>query len=124
MSYAVYFHEDTRTIEIKGTGTATTSATLDLIAGLGDSLRSHPGYDLLYDTTALQIQSSASDMVKVAEALFDNTGAEFGRIALVIPDARKAFAMMFTALANQHDIDASVFTDVYEAREWLGLPSL
>jgi hypothetical protein len=108
-----------RTIVITGTGSGTTADTLALIASQQPNFIEHPGYNLLYDSSAMSIDSSPADMITVANALFDGGTRSFGRIAVVVPHSREALARIFTALAHPHGINANVFSDAEDARRWL-----
>ena len=110
------------TILVEGRGAGTTADTLQLIAALQETLRECAGYRFLYDSVELHIESSPTDMMQVAEALFGRSRASFDRFAIVVPQARVQLARMFTALAHPHGINANVFTDRNDARRWLGLP--
>ena len=121
MPYEVSVDEPSRTIVIKGTGTGTTAETLQLIADQRQTFLDHPGFSLLYDSSELQIESSANDMMQVAGALFDNTPVSFRRIAVVIPEHREGLARIFAALAHPHGIGTDVFTSVSDAKFWLGM---
>jgi hypothetical protein len=118
LSYTVSVVTDSRTIVIKGAGTGSTTNTLQLITDVADMFEQHPGYNMLYDSLELEIDSSPSDMVKVATALFQTT-ARIPRMAVVVPPARVALAHVFAALANDNNVRASVFTDLNEAWHWL-----
>jgi hypothetical protein len=119
--YEVTVDHETRTIAVRGFGKGTTADTLDLIASQRDTFRSCPGYNFLYDSSALDIASSAADMLKVAEALFGLNGTSFRKFAIVVPESRVNLARIFTALAHPFGIHANVFRDVDEAHEWLAL---
>jgi hypothetical protein len=119
--YDVRIEELSRTIVITGTGSGTTADTLAEIAAQQQNFRDHPGFNLLYDSSAMTIESSAADMIAVANALFTASGAAFGRIAVVVPHSREALARIFAALAHPHGIDANVFSDALDARRWLGI---
>jgi hypothetical protein len=121
LSYQVSVEETTRTIVITGFGSGTTADTLELIASQRDTFRDHAGFNLIYDSTALQIDSSPTDMMQVATALFEQNGSYFGRIAVVVPESREALARMFAALAHPHGVNTNVFTNVTDARRWLGI---
>ena len=71
MPYQVRVEKSTRTIVITGTGSGTTADTLDLIASQRDTFRENSGYNLIYDSSAMQIDSNPADMVKVADELFE-----------------------------------------------------
>jgi hypothetical protein len=118
--YQVSVEHDARTIAVRGYGKGTTADTLELIAGVQDTLRDCPGYNFLYDSRELDIASSAQDMMKVAEALFGSRRVDFGRFAIVVPESRIGLARIFTALAYPFGIHANVFGDMRDAREWLG----
>jgi hypothetical protein len=119
LSYTVSVDTDSQTIVIKGAGSGSTTNTLQLITDVTDTLRQNPGYNLLYDSLELTIDSSPSDMVKVATALFQNA-VRIPRMAVVVPPVRVALAHVFAALANDNNVRANVFTDLNEAWHWLG----
>lgn len=119
--YRTHVDHDHRTILVVGTGPGTTADTLRLIEGVRETLGECAGYDFLYDAMNLRIESSPADMLVVARALFEEAGARLGRFAIVVPEARVGLARMFTALAHPHGVQADVFTDLREARLWLGL---
>lgn len=121
MPYEVRVEHKTRTIVITGFGSGTTADTLELIASQHATFREHPGFNLIYDSSALQIDSSPTDMLRVATALFEENGSYFGRIALVVPESREALARMFAALAHPHSITTNVFTNLPDAHRWLGI---
>jgi hypothetical protein len=121
LPYEVTIDHDTRTIAIRGYGSGTTAETLQLIADQQDTFRRCAGYNFLYDSSALEIESSPADMMKVADALFAEAGAHFRRFAIVVPDGRLSLARMFTALADPHGVDANVFVYLDDARRWLGI---
>lgn len=111
----------TRTIAVKGFGRGTTADTLELIEAQRDTFRNCPGYNFLYDSSELDIASSAADMMQVAEALFGPNGTAFRRFAIVVPPSRIGLARIFTALAHPFGVNANVFDDVRDALEWLGI---
>ena len=119
--YDVSVDAAARMIVIKGAGNATTSQTLELIARDRQTFRDNPGFGVMYDSVELTIDSSATDMVQVANALFAIGSETFGRFAVVVPEKRLQLGMMFTALAQSHGINASVFTQAADARRWLGV---
>ena len=119
MPYTWTVDHGTRTILVRGTGAAMTADTLRLIEEMKDVVRESPDYDFLYNSAALQIQSNAADMVKVANALFRDSGARFRRFAIVVPPSRVALARIFAALAHPFGVSANVFDDEDSAREWL-----
>lgn len=121
MPYEVSVDHETRTIAVRGFGEGTTADTLDLIASCRDTFRTCPGYNFLYDSSALDIVSSPTDMMKVADALFGLNGTSFRKFAIIVPESRITLARIFTALAHPFGIHANVFRDVDEAREWLGI---
>lgn len=121
--YSVRVEHPLRTIVIKGTGAATTDDTLKLIHDAAPIFAENDGYNVLYDSTGLTIDSSATAMVSVASALFAGSAGPTARFAVVVPQRRAELGMMFTALAQQHGIDACVFTDVMDAWRWLGSDS-
>jgi hypothetical protein len=118
LSYTVTVDKHSQTIVIKGAGTGSTTNTLQLITDVADTLGQHPGYNMLYDSLELEIDSSPSDMVKVATALFQ-TAVRIPRMAVVVPPTRVALAHVFAALANDNKVRANVFTDLNEAWHWL-----
>lgn len=120
MPYDVWIDEAARAIVVKASGRGSTAETLQLISAQGETFREYAGYSLLYDASELEIDSSPSDMIKVGTALFEGSGAAFGRIAIVVPSSREELARMFTALAHPFGVTANVFTDVADARAWLG----
>ena len=119
MPYEWRIDHDARTIRVRGFGDGATADTLGLIARLQDSLRECAGYDFLYDSRDLRIESSPADMMRVADGLFGETGAKFRRFAIVVPPARVALARIFAALADPYGVTANVFADVETAQEWL-----
>jgi hypothetical protein len=119
--YEVTVDHETRTIAVRGFGKGTTADTLDLIASHRETFRACPGYNFLYDSSALDITSSPADMMRVAEALFELNRTSFRKFAIIVPESRITLARIFTALAHPFGIDANVFRDVDEAREWLGI---
>lgn len=123
LAYEVRIEIANRTIVVTGTGAATTADTIQLIADQQHAFLEHPGFNLLYDSSQMDIESSPADMLKVAKALFEDTKTTFGRIALVVPESRMALAAIFSALANPHGISANVFTHTADARRWLGITS-
>ncbi|MGH7464932.1 MAG: STAS/SEC14 domain-containing protein [Longimicrobiales bacterium] len=124
MPYDITVDHLSRTIVVTGTGSGTTADTLRLIADHQETFRSHPGFHLLYDSTQLQVVSSPTDMMAVANALFEEARVSFRKIAIVVPDTRIELARIFTALADPYGISANVFTDVGDARRWLGIDIL
>lgn len=118
-AYAVEVDAVARVIVITGRGRATTEDTVALIARHRQTFRDHAGYGVIYDSAALDIESSAPDMVRVAGALFSEGGSHFGRFAVVVPERRAGLAMMFAALAQTHGIQANVFRDLADARRWV-----
>jgi hypothetical protein len=123
LPYRVDIEEATRTIVITGSGQATTADTLQLIAGMRDTFREHRGFNLLYDSSAMDITSSANDMLRVATALFEESETAFGRIAIVVPEVREELARIFAALAHPHGVSTNVFQHPADARRWLGIAS-
>ena len=119
MPYEVTIDAKARTIVITGHGRGSTAETLQLIADQQQTFREHAGFHLLYDSSAMEIDSSAIDMVKVAETLFQ-APVSFGRIAVVVPQSRELLARIFAALAHPHGVKADVFSHVTDARRWLG----
>ena len=122
MPYEYAVDHTSRTIQVRGYGHGTTEDTLRLIESLHDTLREWAGYDFLYDAVELHVESSPSDMIRVAAALFGEAGARFRRCALVVPSARIPLARIFAALAHPWGVTANVFRDVESAREWLAEP--
>jgi hypothetical protein len=121
LPYEVNVEAATRTIVIKGSGQGTTADTLQLIADTVAVFREHTGFNLLYNSSALQIASNPNDMMQVAQALFEQSGALIGRMAIVVPESREHLARMFAALAHPHGVTADVFTHESDARRWLGI---
>ena len=121
MPYEVRVENETRTIVITGYGSGTTADTLELIASQHATFRENPGFNLIYDSSALQIDSSPADMMRIATALFEQNGSYFGRIALVVPESREGLARMFAALAHPHSVNTNVFTNLPDAHRWLGI---
>lgn len=121
MPYEVHIENKTRTIVITGYGSGTTAETLELIASHASTFRENSGFNLIYDSSALQIESNPADMMKVAAALFEQNGSYFGRIAVVVPESREALARIFAALAHPHGVNTNVFTNAADARGWLGI---
>lgn len=119
MPYDYSVDDDACTIHVRGHGSGTTADTLRLIEELQDTLRRCEGYDLVYDSLALRIESSPLDMMKVAKALFGEAGAVLRRFAIVVPASRMTLARIFAALAVPYGVTANVFPDVETAREWL-----
>jgi hypothetical protein len=122
LPYQVQIEDATRTIVITGSGQGTTADTLDLIARMRQTFREHRGFNLLYDSSAMNIASSPNDMMRVATALFEESETAFGRIAIVVPEVREELARIFAALAHPHGVSANVFQHVADARRWLGIP--
>ncbi len=121
LTYHTTIDDKSRTIVIKGTGRGTTADTLRLIAQNEQNFRQHAGFNLLYDSSEMEIDSNPGDMLKVATALFENSPTTFGRVAVVVPESRAGLASIFTALAHPHGVNANVFTNVADARRWLGI---
>ena len=121
MPYEVHVEKNTRTIVIKGFGSGATADTLRLIAEHSNTFRENAGFNLIYDSSALQIDSSPADMMQVATALFEQNGSYFGRIAVVVPEKREALARIFAALAHPHGVNTNVFSSASDARKWLGI---
>jgi hypothetical protein len=121
LPYQVEIEVDARTIVITGSGQATTADTLELIAGMRHTFREHRGFNLLYDSSAMDIASNANDMMRVATALFEESETAFGRIAIVVPEVREELARIFAALAHPHGVSANVFQHTADARRWLGI---
>ena len=117
--YSWTIDDSTRTVFVRGYGDGITEDTLELIAELGAELRARPGYDFVYDSTALRIASSPADMMRVAKAMFEEGGMRFRRFAIVVPPSRVALARIFAALAHPFGVTANVFADEVTAREWL-----
>ena len=118
-AYTVEVDVVDRVIVITGRGRATTGDTVALIERHRQTFRDNAGFAVIYDSAALDIDSSAPDMVRVAGALFADGGAHFGRFAVVVPERRAGLAMMFTALAQTQGIQANVFRDLADARRWI-----
>ncbi len=121
LPYEVRIEKNTRTIVITGFGSGTTAETLQLIADQRDTFREHSGFNLIYDSCALKIDSSPADMMQVAALLFEQNGSYFGRIAVVVPESREELGRIFAALAHPHGVTTNVFTNVSDARRWLGI---
>jgi hypothetical protein len=121
LPYEVLIEQTARTIVIRGFGSGTTAETLQLISNNQQTFREHSGFNLIYDSTELQIDSTPADMLQVATALFEQNGSLFGRIAVVVPESREALARMFAALAHPHGVNTNVFTNIADARKWLGI---
>jgi hypothetical protein len=121
LAYDIFIDHPNRTIAIKGTGRGTTADTIALIASQRQTFREHPGFNLLYDTSEMEIESSPGDLMTVAKALFESTETAFGRIAVVVPESREWLARIFSALAHPHGVNANVFTHISDARRWLGI---
>lgn len=119
MPYDVTVDDAARIIVVRGYGEGTTADTLQLIGELADTLRRCAGYDFIYDSIQLRIQSSPADMVKVANGLFGEAGAVLRRFAIVVPPERVPLARIFAALADPFGVTADVFCDVASARDWL-----
>jgi len=121
--YDVHIDHTSRTIVVTGHGNGSTADTLQLIAGQQETFRTYPGYNFLYDAYDLEIVSTPAEMLDVAHALFDRSNASFPKFAIVVPHARLQLARMFIALAHPYGIVADVFSDIGEARQWLGIDS-
>lgn len=121
LPYEVRVEPSARTIVITGFGRGTTADTLQLIAEQRDTFRDNAGFNLIYDSSRLEIDSSPAEMMQVADALFQQNGSYFGRIALVVPESREALARIFAALAHPHGVNTNVFTNLGDARKWLGI---
>ena len=119
MPYDVSVEDAARIIVVRGYGDGTTADTLQLISDLTDTLRRCGGYDLIYDSTELRIQSSPADMMTVADGLFGEAGAVLRRFAIVVPAERVQLARIFVALADPFGVTADVFCDMASARDWL-----
>ena len=117
--YTWTIDDSTRTVSVRGRGEGATADTLELIAQLGDELRKRKGYDFVYNSVELRIQSSPADMMRVAQAMFQEAGLRFRRLALVVPASRVGLARIFAALAQPFGVTANVFADEETAREWL-----
>ena len=117
--YSWTIDDSSRTIFVRGRGEGATADTLDLIAQLGDELRGRKGYDFVYNSVELRIQSSPADMMRVANAMFQDAGLRFRRFALVVPAGRVGLARIFAALAQPFGVTANVFADEETALEWL-----
>ena len=122
MPYEYSVDRDACTIHVRGHGSGTTADTLRIIDELQETLRECEGYDFLYDAVELEIESSPTDMIRIAAALFGEAGARFRRFAIVVPAARLPLARIFAALAQPWGVTANVFGDVESAREWLAGP--
>jgi hypothetical protein len=118
--YRIHVDHAVRTIVITGIGSATTADTLELIRSAEPIFSENEGYNVIYDSTGLSIESSAADMVSVANALFAGSAGPTARFGVVVPERRAQLGMMFTALAKNHGIDACVFTQLADAWRWLG----
>src|SRR5689334_8819711 len=116
--YAVSVDHNRRAIVLKGIGPATTDDTLRLISENKPLFMQYVDYNVLYDAVDLQIQSSAADMVRVADALFTDM-PPYGRFAVLVPEDRAQLGRMFTALAETRGTVACVFTDPADAWNWL-----
>jgi hypothetical protein len=119
LPYEVAVDHETRTIAVVGFGTGTTTDTLRLIDDQRETFRAFPGYDFLYDSSRLRIDSGTADMLRVADALFTQARATFRKMAIVIPPERAPLARIFTALAHPYGVHANVFIDAGDARRWL-----
>ena len=119
MPYDWTVDHDSRTIVVRGSGAGTTADTLELIDELREVVRQSPGYDFLYNSLELRIESSPADMIRIANALFRDVGARFRRFAIVVPQSRVTLARIFAALAHPFGITANVFGDEEAARDWL-----
>jgi hypothetical protein len=119
--YQVTIDHETRTIAVRGFGVGTTADTMQLIADQQETFRDCPGYNFLYDSSALDIVSSPADMMKIADALFGRSDAAFRKFAIVVPPGRLQLARIFTALADPFGVNANVFEDAGDARRWLGI---
>ena len=117
--YSWTIDDESRTVFVRGHGEGVTADTLELIERLGDELRSRPGYDFVYDSVHLHIQSSPADMMRVARAMFEEANLRFRRFAIVVPPGRVSLARIFAALAQPFGVTANVFADEDTAREWL-----
>ena len=117
--YSWTIDDSTRTVSVRGYGEGTTADTLAMIAELGAELRTRRGYDAIYNSVDLRIQSSPADMMRVATATFQEAGMRFRRFALVVPVSRLGLARIFAALAQPFGVTANVFADEDTAREWL-----
>jgi hypothetical protein len=111
-----------RRVFVRGHGQGVTADTLGLIAELASELRGRAGYDFVYNSVELRIDSSPADMMKVANALFRDAALRFRRFAIVVPSNRLALARIFVALAHPFGISANVFADEETALEWLAEP--
>jgi hypothetical protein len=121
LPYEVRIEKAERTIVIRGFGSGTTAETLALIVSQRDTFRENSGFNLIYDSTSLDIESTPGDMMRVATELFEQNGSYFGRIAVVVPESREALARIFAALAHPHGVNTNVFTNLADARKWLGI---
>ena len=119
MPYHVEIEQAARTILVKGTGTGTTADTIELIRGLRSTFHEHAGFNLLYDSSDMDITSNPGDMMQVAKVLFEEGNAVIGRMAVVVPESRGELARIFSALAHPHGVNVNVFTHISDARKWL-----
>ena len=119
MPYEWKVDQPTCTVVVRGYGEGVTADTLQLVEDLKDQLKSCEGYDFLYNSVEMRIQSNPTDMMKVAQAMFGEAGLRFRRFAIVVPPARMPLARIFAALAHPFGISANVFPDDESAREWL-----
>ena len=118
MPYEWNVDHDACTIRVHGHGQGATADTLALITRMSDVLAECEGYDVLYDSRELQIDSTPGDVLRIAEEIF-GPGRRFRRFAIVVPPARVPLARIFAALADPHGVVANVFDDVETALEWL-----
>ena len=117
--YSWTIDDEKRTVFVQGYGEGVTSDTLELIEQLGAELRIRKGYDFVYDSVQLRIQSTPADMMRVAKAMFEDGNLRFRRFALIVPPSRVPLARIFAALAQPFGVTANVFSDQESAREWL-----
>jgi hypothetical protein len=117
--YEVDVDHERRIIAVTGHGSGSTADTLAMVSKNQDTFSSCPGYDFLYDASQLAIESSPSDMIRIATALFGHAPESFRRFAIVVPEASANLARMFAALAQPFGVTANVFEDVDDAVSWL-----
>ena len=119
MPYEWKIDDETRTVFVRGHGEGVTADTLELVNQLSAQLRSRTGYDFVYNSVELRIQSNPADMMRVANAMFRDANLRFRRFALVVPPGRVPLARIFAALAQPFGVTVNVFADNETAREWL-----
>ncbi len=117
--YSWTIDDQSRIVFVRGHGEGVTEDTLALIDELGGQLRTRAGYDFVYDSIQLRIQSNPADMIRVANAMFRDANLRFRRFALVVPPGRVPLARIFAALAQPFGVTVNVFADEETAREWL-----